>query len=91
MYKSLCRPGITRKLTACAAGHINQELNITWGPLILNIAKISRGEKPAVIPVKQNKAAVKIGHHKSWSTVTYEWGGLNQNELNTQISIIIVE
>ena len=65
MYRSRCRPGITRKLTACAAGHINQELNITWGPLILKIANISRGEKPAVIPVKQNKAAVKRGHHKS--------------------------
>ena len=65
MYNNLCRPGMTRKLTAWAAGHISQELKITCGPLIFSIANTSRGDNPAVMPVKQNNANVNIGHQIS--------------------------
>ena len=65
IYSSLCLPGMTLKLTAWAAGQISHELRIACGPLILNTANVSRGEKPAVMPVKVNNATVNRGHHTS--------------------------
>ncbi len=61
IYSSRCLEGTKRKFRACAAGQISQELSITPNPLRFSVLNIARGDRPAVTPVKQNKAMLNSG------------------------------